>query len=40
MWTSEAYRLIVRQDEKLDGTYSGFKFTADTSSVLQSTKPS
>jgi hypothetical protein len=40
MWTSEAYRLIVRQDEKLDGTYSGFKFNADTSSVLQSTKPS
>ena len=39
MWVSEAHRLIVRQDEKVNGTYSGFAFSGDTSSVLQSTKP-
>jgi hypothetical protein len=40
MWTSEAYRLIVRQDEKTNGKFGAFPFSADTSSVMQSTKPS
>jgi hypothetical protein len=41
MWVSEAYRLIVRSDEKRSGTYGGaFAFSSDTSSVMQSTKPS
>jgi hypothetical protein len=39
IWTSEAYRLIVRQDDKINGTYGGFAFSGDTSSVIQSTKP-
>jgi hypothetical protein len=39
IWTSEAYRLVVRQDDKTNGTYSGYAFKFDTSSVLQSTKP-
>jgi hypothetical protein len=40
MWTSEAYRLIVRQDEKTNGKFGAFPFSIDTSSVMQSTKPS
>jgi hypothetical protein len=40
MWVSEAYRLIVREDGKMNGTYGGFAFSSDTSSVMQSTKPS
>lgn len=39
IWVSEAYRLIMRQDEKINGSYGGFAFSGDTSSVLQSTKP-
>jgi hypothetical protein len=39
IWTSEAYKLVVRQDDKSNGTYSGYSFKFDTSSVLQSTKP-
>ena len=39
MWVSEAYRLIVREDGKISGTYGGFAFSGDTSSVMQSTKP-
>ena len=40
MWVSEAYRLIVRTDNKINGTYGAFAFSGDTSSVMQSTKPS
>jgi len=39
-WVSEAYRLTVREDTQMQGTYSGFSFNSNTSSVLQSTKPS
>jgi hypothetical protein len=40
MWVSEVYRLIVREDGKMNGTYGAFAFSSDTSSVMQSTKPS
>jgi hypothetical protein len=39
-WVSEAYRLTVREDSQMQGTYSGFSFNSTTSSLLQSTKPS
>lgn len=39
MWVSELYRLIVRSDDKTQGSYSGFQFSSDTSEKLQSTKP-
>jgi hypothetical protein len=40
IWVSEAYRMIVRSDDKTQGSYSGFNFSSDTSEKLQSTKPS
>ena len=39
MWVSEAYRLIVQEHNKINGTYGAFAFSGDTSSVMQSTKP-
>jgi hypothetical protein len=39
IWASEAYKIIVRDDDKTDGTYTGFHFSSDTSQKLQSTKP-
>jgi hypothetical protein len=40
IWVSEAYRIIVRTDDKTDGTYETFHYTSDTSQKLQSTRPS
>jgi hypothetical protein len=40
MWVSEAYRLIVQEHNKINGTYGAFAFSGDTTSVMQSTKPS
>jgi hypothetical protein len=40
MWASAEHRLVVKEEDRAKGTFSGLQFSSQTTSVLQSTTPS